>query len=93
MSTLPRRGGLLTAASPGVISLFFRNNHYPSHEAYLSAIADATRVEYEAGVGAGLLLQVDCPDLAMGRHIQYASLGLEEFRRMARVHASREFWP
>ena len=93
MSTLPRRGGLLTAASPGVISLFFRNNHYPSHEAYLSAIADATRVEYEAGVGAGLLLQVDCPDLAMGQHIQYASLGLEEFRRMARVHASREFWP
>jgi 5-methyltetrahydropteroyltriglutamate--homocysteine methyltransferase len=69
-----------------VISLFFRNDHYPSHEAYLAAIADAMRVEYEAVVGAGLLLQVDCPDLAMGRHIQYAGLGLEEFRRMARVH-------
>ena len=78
--------GFLTAASPGVISLFFRNDHYPSHEAYLSAIADAMRVEYEAVVGAGLLLQVDCPDLAMGRHIQYAGLGLEEFRRMARLH-------
>jgi 5-methyltetrahydropteroyltriglutamate--homocysteine methyltransferase len=78
--------GFLTAASPGVISLFFRNDHYPSHEAYLAAIADAMRVEYEAVVGAGLLLQVDCPDLAMGRHIQYAGLGLEEFRRMARVH-------
>jgi 5-methyltetrahydropteroyltriglutamate--homocysteine methyltransferase len=78
--------GFLTAASPGVISLFFRNDHYPSHEAYLSAIADAMRVEYEAVVGAGLLLQVDCPDLAMGRHIQYAGLGLDEFRRMAHVH-------
>jgi 5-methyltetrahydropteroyltriglutamate--homocysteine methyltransferase len=78
--------GFLTAASPGVISLFFRNDHYPSHEAYLFAIADAMRVEYEAVAGAGLLLQVDCPDLAMGRHIQYAALGLEEFRRMARLH-------
>ena len=76
----------LTAASPGVISLFFRNDHYPSHEAYLFAIADAMRFEYEAVVDAGLLLQVDCPDLAMGRHIQYAGLGLEEFRRMARLH-------
>ena len=54
--------------------------------AYLFAIADAMRQEYEAVVGAGLLLQVDCPDLAMGRHIQYAELGLEEFRRMARLH-------
>jgi 5-methyltetrahydropteroyltriglutamate--homocysteine methyltransferase len=76
----------LTAASPGVISLFFRNDHYPSREAYLFAIADAMRYEYEAVVGAGLLLQVDCPDLAMGRHIQFAGLGLEEFRRMARLH-------
>jgi 5-methyltetrahydropteroyltriglutamate--homocysteine methyltransferase len=76
----------LTAASPGVISLFFRNDHYPSHEAYLFAIADVMRREYEAVVGAGLLLQVDCPDLAMGRHIQFADLGLEEFRRMARLH-------
>jgi 5-methyltetrahydropteroyltriglutamate--homocysteine methyltransferase len=78
--------GFLTAASPGVISLFFRNDHYASHEAYLAAIADAMRVEYEAVVRAGLLLQVDCPDLAMGRHIQYAGLGLEEFRRAARLH-------
>jgi 5-methyltetrahydropteroyltriglutamate--homocysteine methyltransferase len=76
----------LTAASPGVISLFFRNDHYSSHEAYLFAIADAMRQEYEAVVSAGLLLQVDCPDLAMGRHIQYAGLGLEEFRRAARLH-------
>jgi len=78
--------GFLTAASPGVISLFFRNDHYPSHEAYLFAIADAMRHEYEAVVRAGLVLQVDCPDLAMGRHIQFAELDLEEFRRMARLH-------
>jgi len=76
----------LSAASPGVISLFFRNDHYPSHEAYLFAIADAMRPEYEAVVRAGLVLQVDCPDLAMGRHIQFAGLELEEFRRMARLH-------
>jgi 5-methyltetrahydropteroyltriglutamate--homocysteine methyltransferase len=78
--------GFLTAASPGVISLFFRNDHYPSHEAYLYAIADAMRHEYEAIVRGGLLLQVDCPDLAMGRHIQFAGLDLEAFRRMARLH-------
>jgi 5-methyltetrahydropteroyltriglutamate--homocysteine methyltransferase len=78
--------GFLTAASPGVISLFFRNDHYPSHEAYLFAIADAMRAEYETVADAGFVLQVDCPDLAMGRHIQYAGLGLDEFRAMARLH-------
>jgi 5-methyltetrahydropteroyltriglutamate--homocysteine methyltransferase len=76
----------MTAASPGVISLFFHNDHYPSHEAYLFAIADAMRHEYETIVAAGHLLQVDCPDLAMGRHIQFADLGLDEFRAMARLH-------
>jgi 5-methyltetrahydropteroyltriglutamate--homocysteine methyltransferase len=76
----------LTAASPGVISLFFRNDHYPSREAYLYAIADAMRHEYEAVTNAGLVLQVDCPDLAMGRHIQFAGLSLGEFRKMARLH-------
>jgi 5-methyltetrahydropteroyltriglutamate--homocysteine methyltransferase len=76
----------LTAASPGVISLFFRNDHYPSHEAYLFAIAEAMRQEYETVARAGFVLQLDCPDLAMGRHIQFAALSLEEFRRMARLH-------
>jgi 5-methyltetrahydropteroyltriglutamate--homocysteine methyltransferase len=76
----------LTAASPGVISLFFRNDHYPSHEAYLAAIADAMRHEYETVVRAGFVLQVDCPDLAMGRHIQFADLSLEQFRKKARLH-------
>ena len=76
----------LTAASPGVISLFFHNEHYPSHEAYLFAIAEAMKHEYEAVAGAGFVLQVDCPDLAMGRHIQFADLSVEEFRKMARLH-------
>ena len=76
----------MSAASPGVISLFFRDDHYGNHEAYLFAIADAMRNEYETVARAGFILQLDCPDLAMGRHIQFAGLGLEEFRRMARLH-------
>ena len=80
--------GFMSAASPGVISLFFRNEHYPSHEAYLFAIADAMRHEYETVARAGLVLQVDCPDLGMGRHIQFADLSLDEFRAMARLHVA-----
>jgi len=76
----------MTAASPGVISLFFRNDYYPSHEAYLFAIANAMRQEYETVTRAGFVLQVDCPDLAMGRHIQFAGLSLDEFRASARQH-------
>jgi len=64
----------LTAASPGVVSLFFRNEHYPSEEAYIFAIADAMRHEYETIAKAGVVLQIDCPDLGMGRHIQHADL-------------------
>jgi 5-methyltetrahydropteroyltriglutamate--homocysteine methyltransferase len=78
--------GFLTAASPGVISLFFRDEHYGSHEKYLFAIAEAMRHEYEAVAGAGFVLQIDCPDLAMGRHIQYAALSTDEFRAAARLH-------
>jgi 5-methyltetrahydropteroyltriglutamate--homocysteine methyltransferase len=76
----------VTAASPGVISLFFRNDYYLSQDAYLEAIATAMRSEYEAIVAAGFDLQVDCPDLAMGRHIQYASLDLATFRKRAYAH-------
>jgi 5-methyltetrahydropteroyltriglutamate--homocysteine methyltransferase len=83
------RGGqraFMTAASPGVISLFFRNDYYPSESAYLAAISDAMRPEYEAIVEAGFDLQIDCPDLAMGRHIQYANLDVREFRKRAAEH-------
>ena len=76
----------MSAASPGVVSLFFRNDWYKSQEEYLFAIADAMRHEYETVANAGILLQIDCPDLAMGRHIQYASLPLAEFRKKIRLH-------
>ena len=80
------KGAFLSAASPGVISLFFRNEYYPNDEAYLFAIAEAMRHEYETIARNGLILQVDCPDLAMGRHIQYADLALPEFRKRAAMH-------
>ncbi|TMJ34190.1 MAG: cobalamin-independent methionine synthase II family protein [Alphaproteobacteria bacterium] len=78
--------GFMSAASPGLVSLFFRNDHYPSQEAYLFAIADAMREEYETIAASDLMLQIDCPDLAMGRHIQYAALTLPEFRKRAAMH-------
>jgi len=79
-------GGFMSAASPGVIGLFFRNDYYPSQEKYLEAIAEAMRHEYETVAKAGFVLQIDCPDLAMGRHIQYADLSLPEFRKRAALH-------
>ena len=83
-----RTDAFMSAASPGVVSLFFRNDHYPSQEAYLFAIAEAMRHEYETIAKAGIVLQIDCPDLAMGRHIQYAALSLEEFRKRAGMHVA-----
>jgi len=79
-------GAFMSAASPGVVSLFFRNEHYPSQEAYLYAIADAMRHEYETVAKAGIVLQIDCPDLAMGRHIQYYQADLATFRKAAEMH-------
>lgn len=76
----------LSAASPGVISLFLKNDYYPNHDAYLAALADAMKVEYNAIHQAGFLLQVDCPDLAMGRHIQFAEASLVDFRKNAELH-------
>jgi 5-methyltetrahydropteroyltriglutamate--homocysteine methyltransferase len=78
--------GFMSAASPGVIALFFRDDHYGDREAYLFAIAEAMRVEYEAVTDAGFVLQIDCPDLAMGRHIQFADKSIEEFRKEARLN-------
>jgi 5-methyltetrahydropteroyltriglutamate--homocysteine methyltransferase len=76
----------LSAASPGVISLFLKNDYYPNHDAYLEALANAMKVEYNAIHQAGFLLQVDCPDLAMGRHIQFADASLADFRKNAELH-------
>src|SRR6478752_426175 len=86
LAEVRRTEAFMSAASPGVVSLFFRNDYYPSQEAYLFAIAEAMRQEYEAIAKAGIVLQIDCPDLAMGRHIQYANLDLAEFRKRAGMH-------
>jgi 5-methyltetrahydropteroyltriglutamate--homocysteine methyltransferase len=80
------RPAFMSAVSPGTTSLFFANTYYPSHEAYLFAIADALRHEYETIANAGIDLQIDCPDLAMGRHVQYAGLDLAEFRKRIALH-------
>jgi 5-methyltetrahydropteroyltriglutamate--homocysteine methyltransferase len=71
----------LPAASPGVISCFQPNEYYPTHEDYIGALADAMREEYEAIVGAGFVLQVDCPDLAMAFHTTSQDLSEREFLR------------
>ena len=70
-----------SAASPGVVSLFFANEFYATDEEYVFAIAEAMRHEYEAIAAAGATVQLDCPDLAMGRHSAYAALDLADFRR------------
>lgn len=79
-------GGFMSAASPGVVSLFFRNDYYKDFESYIYAIADAMRDEYETIAKAGFVVQIDCPDLAMGRHIQYADLDLPGFRKRIQLH-------
>ncbi len=79
-------GAFLTAASPGVIALFQPNHHYPSQAAYLEALAEAMQPEYEAIVAAGFNLQLDCPDLALGRNMMYKDKSDAEFVAMAHIH-------
>ena len=76
----------MNAASPGVIALFQPNRHYPDHESYLYALADAMRPEYEAIVAAGFLLQLDSPDLGLGRHMMFKGQPDDEYRRQAELH-------
>ena len=78
--------GFMNAASPGVISLFLQNVHYPTREAYLAALADAMREEYETIVAAGLDLQLDCPDLALSRHMLFTHLSDDDFIKVAASH-------
>ncbi len=78
--------GFMNAASPGVIALFLQNDYYPTRDAYLAALADAMRDEYRTIVEAGLYLQLDCPDLALSRHMLFADLSDEEFVRIAEAH-------
>jgi 5-methyltetrahydropteroyltriglutamate--homocysteine methyltransferase len=81
------RDAFMTAASPGVIALFLENQFYPSHEAYLAALSDVMREEYEAIVAAGFILQLDCPDLGVGRHSRVAT-NVSEFLSMAEQNIS-----
>jgi 5-methyltetrahydropteroyltriglutamate--homocysteine methyltransferase len=75
----------MNAASPGVIAVFQPNDYYPSHESYLMALAEAMQQEYEAIVDAGLLLQIDSPDLAMGRHIKFRDVDDATFLQNAEL--------
>jgi 5-methyltetrahydropteroyltriglutamate--homocysteine methyltransferase len=76
----------MNAASPGVIALFQPNDYYRTQDEYLSALAEALRSEYEAIAAAGIVLQIDAPDLAMGRHTMYRNRSLEEFEHLAAQH-------
>lgn len=78
--------GFMNAASPGVIALFLQNAHYKTREAYLAALADAMKAEYETIVAAGLVLQLDCPDLALSRHMLFTDLSDAEFVKIADSH-------
>jgi len=86
VSQSPAAEAFLSAASPGVISIFLRNEYYKTHEAYIAALAEAMKPEYEAIHRAGLMLHIDCPDLAMGRHIQFPDLSVAEFRKKIVLH-------
>ncbi len=78
--------GFMTAASPGLVPVFQTNSHYPTHEAYVEAIAAAMQEEYEAIVGAGFVLQLDCPDLAMAHHTSFQELSEADFLKRAAFH-------
>ncbi len=78
--------GFMNAASPGVIALFQPNKHYPTHEAYLHALADAMAAEYKAIVDAGLVLQLDSPDLGLGRHMLFKGKPDAEYEAQAKLH-------
>ncbi|MGI9436405.1 MAG: cobalamin-independent methionine synthase II family protein [Geminicoccaceae bacterium] len=88
-AALSRHGlgrGFMNAASPGVISQFLPNQHYASREKYLAALADVMQAEYETIVEAGLDLQLDCPDLALARHVIYSDLSDADFVNAAEGH-------
>ncbi|HMQ93869.1 MAG TPA: cobalamin-independent methionine synthase II family protein [Amaricoccus sp.] len=86
MATHGATRGFMNAASPGVISLFLQNDHYTTRDAYLAALADAMRDEYRRIVAAGLDLQLDCPDLALSRHMLFTDLSDAEFVKLAASH-------
>jgi 5-methyltetrahydropteroyltriglutamate--homocysteine methyltransferase len=86
LSGLKVEEAFITAASPGVVSMFLENRHYPTHEAFIFAVAEAMKTEYEAIARAGFVLQLDCPDLAMGHHVRFPDKSVGEFRKIAEAH-------
>ena len=76
----------MTAASPGLVPVFQTNEYYPSHEAYVEAVADAMQEEYEAITGAGFVVQLDCPDLAMAHQTSFQKLSEGDFLKRAAFH-------
>src|SRR5262245_53288447 len=89
----------MTSPSPGQIARYLKNQYYPSDEAYLAALADAMAREYRGIADAGFILQLDCPDLAMMRHMVYPDLSLGDYRKVitanvaALNHAVRDIPP
>jgi 5-methyltetrahydropteroyltriglutamate--homocysteine methyltransferase len=83
---VPREEAFMSAASPGVIAHFLGDRYYGSEEKFVEALAAVMKDEYEAIVGAGFVLQVDCPDLAMSRHSRFADRSLDEFLAIAQLH-------
>ena len=82
------REAFMTAASPGVIALFLENKYYSSHEEYLKVLADVMKEEYETVHRAGFILQLDCPDLAVGRHTRFAQNTTAEFVKVVELHVA-----
>jgi 5-methyltetrahydropteroyltriglutamate--homocysteine methyltransferase len=78
----------MTSPSPGQIARYLKNRYYPSEEAYMFALADVMAKEYRAVVDAGFILQLDCPDLAMSRHMLYPQLSIEEYRKVITVNVA-----
>jgi 5-methyltetrahydropteroyltriglutamate--homocysteine methyltransferase len=99
VTAAPPTEAFMTAASPGVIAHFLKNEHYPSREAYLARLVDVMKEEYDAIHKAGFVLQVDCPDLAMSRHLAFAELSNAQFLKIAEAnvealnHALRDIPP
>ncbi|MCE2500875.1 MAG: cobalamin-independent methionine synthase II family protein [Dehalococcoidia bacterium] len=76
----------MTAASPGIVALTLANRYYDSHEDYVFTLAEELRKEYEIIIANGLTLQLDCPDLAMERHVSYQDEPLSSFRDLVALH-------
>ena len=99
LSGVNREEVFMTAASPVAIANFLPNEYYPSREAYLARLADVMKEEYDAIHQAGFLLQLDCPDLTLGRHTRFSNLGTKEFLKIAEInvemlnHALRDIPP